>query len=93
MSQEQFKAFLEKAKGDASLQEQLKAASDKEAVVKIANGQDFSIDIKDFEQVEAELSDDELEAAVGGKVTDYIQQRNTQTVTTTAKFFEKLFGW
>ena len=36
MSEEQLKAFLEKVKGDTSLQEKLKAASDADAVVAIA---------------------------------------------------------
>ncbi len=36
MSDEQLNAFLEKVKGDTSLQENLKAASDADAVVAIA---------------------------------------------------------
>ena len=43
MSEEQLKAFLEKVKGDTTLQEKLKAASDADAVVAIAKEAGFSI--------------------------------------------------
>ena len=69
MSEEQLKAFLEKVKGDTSLQEKLKAASDADAVVTIAKEAGFSItpeDIQSMQSETVELSDDELDGAAGG---------------------------
>ena len=75
MSEDQLKAFLEKVKGDTSLQEKLKAASDADAVVSIAKEEGFSISIDDIkaqllelsdEAGDAELSDEELEGVAGG---------------------------
>ena len=69
MSQEQLKAFLEKVKGDTSLQEKLKAAASPEAVIEIAKEAGFSItaeDIQSMQSATAELSDEELEGAAGG---------------------------
>ena len=43
MSEEQLKAFLEKVKGDTSLQGQLKAAADSDAVLAIAKEAGFMI--------------------------------------------------
>ena len=43
MSEEQLKAFLEKVKGNTSLQEKLKAAADANAVVEIAKAAGFMI--------------------------------------------------
>ena len=43
MSEEQLKAFLDKVKGDTSLQEKLKAAADSDAVLAIAKEAGFSI--------------------------------------------------
>ena len=43
MSEEQLKAFLEKVKGETSLQEKLKAALDANAVASIAKVAGFSI--------------------------------------------------
>ena len=43
MSEEQLKAFLEKVKADTSLQENLKAAADVNAVVAIAKAAGFMI--------------------------------------------------
>lgn len=62
MSEEQLKAFLEKVKGDTTLQEKLKAAKSPEDVVGIAKeyGQEFTAD-----QI-AELSEEELEGMAGG---------------------------
>ena len=47
MSEEQLKAFLEKVKGDTSLQEKLKAAADANAVAAIAKEAGFSISADD----------------------------------------------
>ena len=48
MSEEQLKAFLEKVKGDTSLQEQLKTAANTEAVVAIAKNAGFIISDNDL---------------------------------------------
>ena len=64
MSEEQLKAFLEKVKGDTSLQEKLKAADNWEAVVGIANEAGFSVSADDLKNAQSEVSDGELEGAV-----------------------------
>ena len=72
MSEEQLKAFLEKLKVDTSLQEKLKEAANPEAVVAIAKDAGCSItaeDIQSMQSATAELSDEELEGAVGGENT------------------------
>ena len=66
MSEEQLKAFLEKVKGDTSLQEQLKAATNADAVVEIAKASGFVISADDVKKAQSEVSDTELEAAAGG---------------------------
>ena len=65
MSEEQLKAFLEKVKGDTSLQEKLKAAADSDAVTAIAKEAGFSISLDDFNK-SSELLGKELEGVVGG---------------------------
>ena len=66
MSKEQLKAFLEKVKGDTSLQEKLKAATDSDAVLAIAKEAGFMISAEDLTKAQSEVSDEELEAAAGG---------------------------
>ena len=66
MSEEQLKAFLEKVKGDTSLQEKLKAAGDSDAVLAIAKDAGFSVSADDLKNAQSEISDAELEAAAGG---------------------------
>ena len=69
MSEEQLNAFLEKVKGDTSLQEKLKAAGSNEAAIEIAKEAGFAItaeDIQSMQSATAELSDEELEGAAGG---------------------------
>ena len=69
MSEEQLKAFLEKVKGDTSLQEKLKAAASPEAAIEIAKEAGFAITAEDIQSMQSttiELSDDELEGAAGG---------------------------
>ena len=69
MSEEQLNAFLEKVKGDTSLQEKLKAAASPEAAIEIAKAAGFSItpaDIQSMQSATVELSDEELEGAAGG---------------------------
>ena len=70
MSEEQLKAFLEKVKGDTSLQEKLKAAASPEAAIEIAKEAGFSITSEDIQSMQSEpveLSDGELEGAAGGR--------------------------
>ena len=69
MSEEQLNAFLEKVKGDTSLQEKLKAAASPEAAIEIAKEAGFAItaeDIQSMQSATVELSDEELEGAAGG---------------------------
>ena len=66
MSEEQLKAFLEKVKGDTSLQEKLKAASDADAVVAIAKAAGFMISADALKKAQTEVSEEELEGVAGG---------------------------
>ena len=70
MSEEQLNAFLEKVKGDTTLQEKLNGAADADAVVEIAKEAGFAITAEDIQSMQsptAELSDEELEEASGGR--------------------------
>ena len=72
MSEEQLKAFLEKVKGDTTLQEKLKAAGSNEAALKIAKDAGFAITAEDIQSMQSqsgELSDEELEGAAGGRIS------------------------
>ena len=62
MSLEQLKAFLEKVKGDPSLQEKLKASKTSEDVVGIAKEHGFEFTADKI----TELSEEELEGVAGG---------------------------
>ena len=66
MSEEQLKAFLEKVKTDASLQEKLKAAANADAVTAIAKEAGFSISVDDLKKAQSEISEEELEGVAGG---------------------------
>ena len=66
MSAEQLKAFLEKVKGETSLQEKLKVAGDADAVVAIAIEAGFGISADDLRSAQSKASDEELEGAAGG---------------------------
>ena len=69
MSEAQLQAFLEKAKGDTSLQSKLSAAADADAVVVIAKdaGFIFSADeLRSLPSSTPEVSDMELETISGG---------------------------
>ena len=71
MSEEQLNAFLEKVKGDTSLQEKLKAAASPDAAIEIAKAAGFAItaeDIQSMQSATVELSDEELEGAAGGLI-------------------------
>ena len=67
MSEEQLKAFLEKVKVDASLQEKLKAANDDDAFLDIAKEAGFSISTDDLQNEQSEISEEELEGVAGGE--------------------------
>ena len=67
MSEEQLKAFLEKVKGDTSLQEKIKAAADANAVEDIAKEAGLSISADDLTK-SSELSEEELEGVAGGGI-------------------------
>ena len=67
MSEEQLKAFLEKVKGDTSLQGKLKAAADTNAVAAIAKEAGFMISADDLKNAQSlEISDKKLEGVAGG---------------------------
>ena len=66
MSEEQLKAFLEKVKGDTSLQEKLKAAADANDATAIAKEAGFSISADDINKTQSELSEEALEDVAGG---------------------------
>ena len=70
MSEEQLKAFLEKVKGDTSLQDKLKASASPEAAIDIAKAAGFSITAEDIQSMQSngtvELSDKELDGVAGG---------------------------
>ena len=68
MTQEQLTAFIANAKGNTSLQEQLKAAADINAVAVIAKEAGFSISADDLKNAQSEISEEELEGVAGGGV-------------------------
>ncbi|WP_052646174.1 Nif11-like leader peptide family natural product precursor [Prochlorococcus marinus] len=68
MSEEQLKAFLEKVKGDTSLQEKLQAAADSDAVLAIAKEAGFMISADELKKAQSEISEEELESAAGGRL-------------------------
>ena len=68
MSEEQFKAFLEKVKADTSVQEKLKEAADSDTVLAIAKEAGFIITIDEIKQAQSgikELSGSELDVVAG----------------------------
>jgi predicted ribosomally synthesized peptide with nif11-like leader len=71
MSEEQLKAFITKVQSDASLQEQLKAASDADAVVSIAKEAGFMISADDLTKAQSEISEEELDGVAGGGIIPY----------------------
>ena len=64
MSEEQFKAFLEKIKGDAGLQERLKVAQSPQHIVEIAKDHGHDLSLDHF----IELGEDELDGIAGGGI-------------------------
>ena len=88
MSEEQLKGFLEKAQGDISLQEKLKAAADADAdadaVAAIAKEAGFSIsadDINKAQSVITELSDEAVGNVTGAGSLFDPHGRRTGTTT------------
>ena len=71
MSEEQLKAFLEKVKGDTTLQEKLKAAADANTVAAIAKEAGFSISADDLTKAQSELSEEDLEGLAGGRGANF----------------------
>ena len=65
-SEEKLKAFLEKVKGDTSLQGMLTAAADANAVVEIAKQVGFVISADDINKAQSEILDEGLERVAGG---------------------------
>ena len=78
MSEEQLKAFLEKAKADTSLQEKLKAAKSPEDVVGVAKEQGYEFTADKI----TELSEEELEGVAGGTC---FKSKAFYTITDTGK--------
>ena len=66
MSDKQLKAFLEKVKGDTSIQETLKAAANPDSILDIAKKVGFNISADGLKNAQSELSEDELEGVAGG---------------------------
>ena len=66
MSEEQLKAFVAKVQADPSLQEQLKAAANSDAVVAIAKDAGCSISSDDLAKAQSEISEEDLEGVTGG---------------------------
>ena len=64
MTQEQLKAFLEKVKGDTSIQEKLKAAQSQDDVVSIAKDYGHAFGTEHISQ----LSEKELEGVAGDSI-------------------------
>jgi predicted ribosomally synthesized peptide with nif11-like leader len=73
MSEEQLSALLAKLKEDMGLQEKLKGAADLDVAVAMAQDAGFDVEKADWLKHQAkqlvELSDEELEGAVGGTLT------------------------
>ena len=64
MSEEQLKAFIERVKGDTSLQEKLKAeGADPVDIARVAG---YAFTKEDFNTYRQNLSEDELEGMAGG---------------------------
>ena len=69
MSQEQLKAFAEKAQADPALQAKIKVAPDPETVIGIAKEAGFTITAEDLSTAEGNLTDEDLEGVAGGTTT------------------------
>ena len=73
MSEEQLSALLAKLNEDAGLQEKLKGSADLDAAIALEKEAGFDVNKADWLKHQAkqlvELSDEELEGAVGGTLT------------------------
>ncbi|QNI54375.1 nif11-like leader peptide domain protein [Synechococcus sp. BIOS-E4-1] len=67
MTQEQLAAFLANVKGNTSLQEQLKAAADVNAVAAITKEVGFIINVDGPNKAQSRFSEKELEGAAGAR--------------------------
>ena len=67
MSEAQLKNFLEAIKADPILKEKLKACSDINEIMQIAQQIDFDLSLDELLTVQLHLSDDELENVTGGR--------------------------
>ena len=67
MPAEQLKAFLRQAKQDTALQNKLKNSANLETTLAIAKDAGFNISANDVTEMQAELEDNELENASGGR--------------------------
>ena len=85
MSEDQLQALQEAVKAEAGLQEQLKAASDMDAVVAIANEAGFMISAEELKKARAEVSDKELEGLAGGRSYNYDQAITDYDLSTKLK--------
>ena len=93
MSEERLKAFLEKVKGDTSLQEKLNAPTTPEAVIEIAKEAGFSITAEDIQSIQSqsgEVSDDELVGATGGLVEVTLRPLRLQLPTVTLGYSQQV---
>ena len=66
MSIESARAYMDRLKTDAAFRERVAAAGDKEARAALVEAEGFAFSAEDINAVADELSEDELESAVGG---------------------------
>ncbi len=66
MPEEQLKAFWEAVQTDTSLQEKLRAATDADSIVRIANKAGFEITADEVKEAQSEMSDEQLDGVAGG---------------------------
>jgi predicted ribosomally synthesized peptide with nif11-like leader len=66
MANSQLAALFMAAQEDISLQDKLKSVSSDLELIKIANEAGFSISIEELQELQSDLSDDELQDVAGG---------------------------
>ena len=67
MSEEQLKAFWEAVQADTSLQAKLRATTDADSIANAAKEAGFEITAAEVEEAQAQLSDEQLKGAAGGR--------------------------
>ena len=67
MSEEQLKAFWEAIQSDPALQQKLQGVTDPASIVEIAKEAGFTVSAEELQKAQEELSDDDLDAAAGGR--------------------------